>query len=612
MDELQIEIVEKNRARKNAFIIAIIIVAIALLTIVVLFMPKTAEARAIRENLDLGDKYLSELNYEQAIASYLAVIEIDPKNESALLGLADAYVAQGEFDKAEEVLENALEELDGDVAERIKEKQEEVRARKKADEVTPTNTPTPEPTVTSTPSPTPEPTATPTPEITVTEEDGYWSYSKDNWELREFDLGDRTLVVANGGVIIFGENVYNELSGETETLYGAMDYNGNVIVEAKNKYRTYPDDEGYFAMGYYAGTDIESGESLYVIHLYDKAGNILLTEGVDKKITGFSMWMPIKGMFAYRVSKSEYDENGWYSEDSFALAAVYDAKREKYVYQNTYADEAVGYQFVDGNEKYIAGVYPFAGVWLNVISDIETGEEKLYYGLSSDRTERMEYYSTVKSIPKDGYWTVEVEQLYWSEETGEEKIDVYYGLVKEDGSVAYLLSTKAMKNKFADNEFTDIRVSTVSSGERIANMGTRIVLDGTTLDVLVDLSKTTSTECISNLEFAKEAYIVTDVDNVVLAAHDSITLSSLGWHLIENDGLYCYMDENLNVVADFDDCASFCMEYTVAVKDGMVYLINQNLEMLLEICEGSTASCVFDKFTVVTAEGERHFVFIEK
>ena len=99
------------------------------------------------EQYDLGVKYLSEGNYQEAIIAFTAAIEIDPKraeayvgrgdayigngetaenlaaaladyeqaaaldetNPAAYLGMADVYIRMGEYDKAGEVLHQALE-----------------------------------------------------------------------------------------------------------------------------------------------------------------------------------------------------------------------------------------------------------------------------------------------------------------------------------------------------------------------------------------------------------------------------------------------------------------------------------------------------------------------
>ena len=151
-DEIKIE--SKNKLNKKLLIGVTVLIAIALVAVFIIFVPKSANARNLEEQLSLGAKYLSELEYEQAEAAYLAAIEIDPKNVDAYLGLADVYIAQDEYDKAEEVLENALDKVDEDAVDAVKEKLEEVRA-KKVEEVTPTPDSKPINAPTSIPMPTP-------------------------------------------------------------------------------------------------------------------------------------------------------------------------------------------------------------------------------------------------------------------------------------------------------------------------------------------------------------------------------------------------------------------------------------------------------------------------
>ena len=114
-----------------------------------------------QEQYDLGVRYLSEGNYEEAVVAFTAAIEIDPKRpeayigrgdayalsgdtednlsaaladyEAALaldetmpgawLGLADVYIRQGDYDKALEVLREGLDKTGGDqsIADKIEE-----------------------------------------------------------------------------------------------------------------------------------------------------------------------------------------------------------------------------------------------------------------------------------------------------------------------------------------------------------------------------------------------------------------------------------------------------------------------------------------------------------
>ena len=59
---------------------------------------------------DLGARYLSEGNYEEAILAFTAAIEIDPMQMDAYLGLAEVYICREEYDKALEVLQTAVDQ----------------------------------------------------------------------------------------------------------------------------------------------------------------------------------------------------------------------------------------------------------------------------------------------------------------------------------------------------------------------------------------------------------------------------------------------------------------------------------------------------------------------
>lgn len=63
-----------------------------------------------QEQYDLGVKYLSESNYEEAIIAFTAAIDIDPKRADSYIGLADAYMAQEDFRAALEILQQGFEQ----------------------------------------------------------------------------------------------------------------------------------------------------------------------------------------------------------------------------------------------------------------------------------------------------------------------------------------------------------------------------------------------------------------------------------------------------------------------------------------------------------------------
>ena len=234
----EIKIESKNKINKKLLIGTAVFIAVALVALLIVFAPKAADAKKIQEQLSLGQKYLSELNYEQAEATYLAVLAIDPKNVDAYLGLADVYVAQGEYDKAISVLEGGLNYVNEDAAAIIKEKLEEVRAEKARAEVTPTpeptatSTPTPVPTATNTPVPTntpiPEPTQASTPiseatDITYVDEE-FWFETEtvenklivDAENLKVIVEDERVVAITIGGIEVQDSYVTNLAASDRE------------------------------------------------------------------------------------------------------------------------------------------------------------------------------------------------------------------------------------------------------------------------------------------------------------------------------------------------------------------------------------------------------------
>ena len=69
---------------------------------------KNKETR-VQEQLDLGSKYMAELDYESAIVALNKAIKIDPKNVDAYKMLAEVYEKSGRLDDARATLEKMLD-----------------------------------------------------------------------------------------------------------------------------------------------------------------------------------------------------------------------------------------------------------------------------------------------------------------------------------------------------------------------------------------------------------------------------------------------------------------------------------------------------------------------
>ena len=68
-----------------------------------------------QEQYDLGIRYLSDGNYEEAIIAFTAAIEIDPQQIDGYISLAEAYREQGQYDLALEILQRGYDATGSDL-----------------------------------------------------------------------------------------------------------------------------------------------------------------------------------------------------------------------------------------------------------------------------------------------------------------------------------------------------------------------------------------------------------------------------------------------------------------------------------------------------------------
>ena len=94
-----------KQANSKKISIIIISITIVLVGVIGFFTYMTIQSRSnVKKQMDLGEKYLSEGNYEEAIEAFKRVIEIDSKYENAYLGLATAYASEEKYEEAIECL----------------------------------------------------------------------------------------------------------------------------------------------------------------------------------------------------------------------------------------------------------------------------------------------------------------------------------------------------------------------------------------------------------------------------------------------------------------------------------------------------------------------------
>ena len=81
----------------------------AVVLILALFTACTSKAAKAVEKVELGQKYLTELNYTEAVASFTEAIGLDPENIPAYMCRAEAYVGLKQYDDAKADYTTAIE-----------------------------------------------------------------------------------------------------------------------------------------------------------------------------------------------------------------------------------------------------------------------------------------------------------------------------------------------------------------------------------------------------------------------------------------------------------------------------------------------------------------------
>lgn len=79
-----------------------------LLVLTILLVAGCQKKMTVQDYLDLGEKYLTEANYEEAIVAFTKAIEVEPKALKAYEGLTNAYIKTENYEKAQEVLQSGI------------------------------------------------------------------------------------------------------------------------------------------------------------------------------------------------------------------------------------------------------------------------------------------------------------------------------------------------------------------------------------------------------------------------------------------------------------------------------------------------------------------------
>lgn len=135
------EIMKKKKWYLPVIIVSGVVIFAAIVSIIVIISVVAVPKAKAGKQLALGDKYISEMDYENAVLAYREAIQIDPRNEKAYLALADAYIsladkclAEGDKEGAIRYLNKGIKEIspgaDKTDSDEISEKEEEMEDKK--------------------------------------------------------------------------------------------------------------------------------------------------------------------------------------------------------------------------------------------------------------------------------------------------------------------------------------------------------------------------------------------------------------------------------------------------------------------------------------------------
>lgn len=267
----------KKQSKLLIIIVGGILLA-ATIAITAVLMVSGSDGRKYQKHMEAAQKYLDELQYEQAIAEYELAIEIEPNNIEAYQALAELYVQMEDYDSAVAVLNRGIEQTESEKIANYLEEVQRTLEEKQA-------------------------------QITVQESEAENSPGEVRAYWRDRDVkGYITYEYDEHGNLIKGTWYYDD-----GAIYGYSAYeNGNLVKMTHNNsdgtidYILEYDESGNQVKesNYNADGTLNS----YTIHEYDKNGN--LVKGSDYRADG--------KLIGYSIH--EYDENGNWVKNS-----VYDA-----------------------------------------------------------------------------------------------------------------------------------------------------------------------------------------------------------------------------------------------------------------------------------------------
>ncbi len=592
------ETIKKRSKKTTILIIAAAAVIVAVVTIVVLL--SGSAGRKLREQLALGDRYLSEMDYEKAVAAYRAAIEIDPDAKDAYEGFTLAYLGWADAE-AEGVgtpqaivrLEQGQTELEAFRSEenaefikvllsRILERMDRLKAAEEKKE----------------------------PEAEPEEEPA----EEEKKELLHFVFQkktDQVLGAAYGGVVPV----------QKDGLYGAENYAGETVVPYEyDSYRS-ANEAGYIVM-------IKTVDYENEYFLYDKNGT-LIYNGPDCVVAASDMYIIYRGVEdEYSIQELVYDfydysgnklftlESGLYPHQAVIrnsecgvingkALVIRATEQESYLpiedKGHPYIPFEIGVVSADGSVEWING----DGLDENDPSETisESENERRIREMYPDVHANAGGASSVPAFPlsplNEGYFvTWEPFEPIVMMDAGGNVVSALYldGLSFDDpGSINYTVRDDCLgahKYKVYRADGGDVYSGAsveafFQDGGFVYNWGTKVLLSSGDVYGLVDMNITG--------------------DRPVIKTYDYISMSNEKYWLAQIDGKWGYTDHEGEAVKMYDDAAKFYKGYALVLENGEACLIDDELNIVEELGTADSVSQYGELFVLIKGDTKEFY-----
>lgn len=333
------------------------------------------------ELIDQAEEYLEDENYKKAVSSYEDAIDLCPDREEAYLGLAEAYIEQGDLTSALSILKKGKRSVEDN--DKIVDMMDDISSGKydvEETEVTepletdPAVAPIAEPVETF-----PAATATPTPEP----EPQYDEAAAASAYLDVLDeYEDEILAFENGAIYSMAVPgvSYNDITGDGNPelifVYSTDDYDGYVIFSSISIYTYDPASDSAVCMMDISGAYMNAGGGFGTdIFLSDDGHIIMFADGGDEDWDTY-------------IDEYVVDGNTLTLVKSYHLAEYLDESNGEYNMVSTYyLDDAeiTEEEYEDAREEYIANLdnvvmidpayyydwmYEYESDWLDMINSM--------------------------------------------------------------------------------------------------------------------------------------------------------------------------------------------------------------------------------------------------